>query len=120
MEQKRVGRRAGQARAAQKSSVRDDASSSLAFHPLANLFPLLYDDEFAELIADIKNHGLREPSWLYEDKVLDGRNRYRACRAAGVDPQFLHFSGTHDEARAFVVSANLHRRHLSPKQKREV
>ena len=41
----------------------------------------------AELTADILEHGLREPIVLHPDgRVLDGRNRLRACQEAGVGP----------------------------------
>jgi N6-adenosine-specific RNA methylase IME4 len=58
--------------------------TELAFHPLANIFPLMEGEEFDKFVADIKAKGLREPMVLYEDQILDGRNRYRACRAAGI------------------------------------
>src|ERR1700677_873101 len=51
----------------------------LEFHPLAHIFPMLDDDELKTLAEDIKDKGLTEPITLYEGKVLDGRNRYRAC-----------------------------------------
>jgi N6-adenosine-specific RNA methylase IME4 len=54
--------------------------SSLAFHPLAEIFPLIEGEEFDSLVEDIKRYGVREPVVVYEDKILDGRNRYRACR----------------------------------------
>ena len=65
--------------------------------------------------ADIKEHGLREPIWLYEGKILDGRNRYQACQSAGVEPVFADYSG--EDALAFAVSLNLHRRHLDESQR---
>jgi len=58
--------------------------TALKFHPLAGLFPLMEGAEFDELRDDIKKHGLREPLCEYEGKLLDGRNRYRACEAAGI------------------------------------
>jgi ParB-like chromosome segregation protein Spo0J len=57
----------------------------LLFHPLANLFPLIEGAEFEELVADVKAHGVREPIWLLDGQILDGRNRYRAAQVASVE-----------------------------------
>ena len=89
-----------------------------AFHPLADIFPLLEGDEFEALSADIKRNGLHEPIILLDDQILDGRNRYRACIAAGVEPTYRAFQG--DDPAAFVISANIRRRHLTLEQKREL
>lgn len=87
------------------------------FHEAANLFPLMEGDEFDQLVADIKENGLREPIWLDPNgKIIDGRNRYRACRRARVDPKFDWWDGE-GSAIAFVLSKNLHRRHLSASQR---
>jgi N6-adenosine-specific RNA methylase IME4 len=88
---------------------------TLPFHPLAELFPLLEGDDFASLVNDVKANGLLEPIVIHEDKILDGRNRYRACLATGVEPNLVPFAG--DDALAFVISANLHRRHLDESQR---
>ena len=87
----------------------------LAFHAIADIFPLMDGQPLADLTEDIKIHGLREPIWLYEGQILDGRNRYRACLAAGVEPVFADYSG--NDALAFAVSLNLHRRHLNESQR---
>jgi len=60
--------------------------AELKFHPLANIFPLIEGTEFDDLVADIKVNGLHDPIVIHNDLILDGRNRYRACLAAGVDP----------------------------------
>ena len=86
-----------------------------AFHPAADLFPPLEGIEFDELVADIKANGLIEPVVVHEEMILDGRNRYRACLAAGVEPTLTPFRG--DDPVAFVISANLRRRHLSESQR---
>jgi N6-adenosine-specific RNA methylase IME4/ParB-like chromosome segregation protein Spo0J len=87
----------------------------LAFHPLANIFPLLEGAEFDRFVADISEHGLLNPITLHEDMILEGRNRYRACQAAGVDPVYVPFTGK--DPAAFVLSQNLARRHLGPSER---
>ena len=87
----------------------------IEFHEIASMFPLMEGAEFDTLVTDIKENGLLEPIWTYEGKILDGRNRYRACQIAGVEPRFVKYKG--DNPLVFVVSKNLHRRHLSESQR---
>jgi hypothetical protein len=87
------------------------------FHPLADIFPLMTEAEFGELVSSIKLNGLREPISLFEHKILDGRNRALACEAAGVKPRFTSFAG--GDPTAFVIDKNIRRRHLTQEQKRE-
>lgn len=87
---------------------------TLELHPLCTLFPRLTGVEFSALVDDIESNGLRQPITLLDGMVLDGGNRYRACIEAGVEPVFTEFVG--GSPVAFVLSANLHRRHLSPGQ----
>jgi ParB-like chromosome segregation protein Spo0J len=98
------------------------APQALGFHPLADLFPLMEGAEFDELVADIKANGLLEPIVLYQGKILDGRNRYRAAIAAGLKPEVLDRKTEHsdrliDNPAAYVISANIRRRHLKPEDK---
>jgi len=87
---------------------------SYELHPLCTLFPRLAGNEFDALCADIKTNGLREPIVLHDGLILDGGNRYRACLAAGIAPVFTPFEG--ESIVSFVLSANLHRRHMTPGQ----
>ena len=84
-------------------------------HPFADVLPLLEDEAFDALVADIRANGLLEPITIHEGLILDGRNRYRACEAAGIEPKFLEFDG--DDPLGFVLSLNVHRRHLSESQR---
>ena len=91
----------------------------MEFHELANLFPLIEGAEFDGLVASIRENGLREgsPIIVFEGKILDGRNRYLACKEAGVMAIAEDFEGTVEEARQFVIDANLRRRHLDASQR---
>jgi hypothetical protein len=104
-----------------KDNAPAPANQELDFHPLADLFPLMEGEEFDALVEDIKTHGLLETIGLYDGKILDGRNRYRACLAAAVEPEFRAYKFKNSaEAAAHVISANIHRRHLTAEQKREI
>src|SRR5258706_1589324 len=87
----------------------------MKFHDLANIFPLLEGDDFQALVDDVRENVLHEPIVVYDDQILDGRNRYRACVEANVEPRFVPYLG--DDPVAFVVSLNLRRRHLNESQR---
>jgi ParB-like chromosome segregation protein Spo0J len=72
---------------------------------------------FEELVTDIGQNGLREPILCdAEGRILDGRNRYRACREAGVEPRFVTWQGE-GSAAELSLSLNLRRRHLDESQR---
>ena len=82
----------------------------------AAVFPMLPEDELAELAADIKANGLIHPIVLDETGALiDGRNRLAACRMAGVEPRFASLNG-HDPV-AYILSSNISRRNLTKGQR---
>jgi ParB-like chromosome segregation protein Spo0J len=87
------------------------------FHPAADLFQLMEDVDLQILVEDIKKNGLREPIWTINGAILDGRNRERACEKAGVKPVYREWPGPESGAIAFVLSQNLHRRHLTVSQR---
>ena len=80
-------------------------------HPLSDVFPMSDEDSYRALVKDIKEHGLREPIMIFDGKILDGRNRLKACIEAGIEPETKEFKG--DNPEDFVHSANINRRHLS-------
>ena len=87
----------------------------MKFHELANIFPMLGEEELKDLCADIEKNGLAEPITVYEGKILDGRNRATACQRLGIEPKTVEYTG--DDPVAFVLSKNLHRRHLTTSQR---
>jgi hypothetical protein len=89
------------------------ATGNMQAHPLAEQYPEMDAVTFAAFKADIEANGCREPIILFEDKILDGRNRFRACGELGIKPVFKEFNGTVEDAEAAVDSYNLHRRHLT-------
>lgn len=80
----------------------------LEFHPIANCWRLIEGDDFDNLVQDIKAHGLHNPIVIFEDKILDGRNRYRACKLAGIDPHFVAYGDWDDQRieRSVVEDSN--------------
>lgn len=90
-------------------------------HPVAALFPLMQGEEFATLTQSIQANGLQEPIVLAPDGVVivDGRNRWRACQKAGIEPRVrtLGKSYSEHEIIEFIIGANVHRRHLDAGQR---
>ena len=102
-----------------------DALAAMPWHEYANLFPMM--DEWSteggektsgallNLAEDLKRNGCHTPVVLFQGTVLDGRNRITAARLAGLD--FLpttEYEGT--DPLMYVLSLNLHRRHLTTDQ----
>lgn len=97
--------------------VADACIGDVAVHPLAGLFPMMTDAEIDRLAADIRAVGQREPIVMYKGSVLDGRNRLEACRRLGHSPLRTEYEGVESDIASFVVSLNLHRRHLDESQR---
>jgi hypothetical protein len=88
----------------------------MKIHPVCKLFPDMLEDQFKDLVKDIQENGLQEPILTYKDHIIDGRHRYRACKMLGIEPRMEEWNGEGSLVR-FVVSRNLHRRHLNTSQK---
>jgi ParB-like chromosome segregation protein Spo0J len=90
-------------------------------HPAADLFPEPTAAEFEALKADMKVNGQIDPISVANGKIVDGRSRYRACLELRIEPRFEDVSGKSEaELVALSVSRNLHRRHLTQQQRREL
>jgi hypothetical protein len=107
----------------------------LPVHPAANMFPRMSDAELRELGEDIICHGLHTPIVIFTDqdgteRLLDGISRLDSMEMVGLpivkdgelNPDIVptcNIPGNIDPF-AWVLSANLHRRHLTNEQKRDV
>ncbi len=98
----------------------------MEFHPIANLFHLMKGVDFDRLRSSIQANGQREPIWLYDNLIIDGRNRYLACRELGINPNYRTWEGLGPDAEPaevnaalaeFVLDLNLDRRHLDATRK---
>jgi len=109
--------------------------SKLEVHPAAAIFPMMSDEELAELGESIKAHGLREKIQVIpkgEDGatlVIDGRNRLEAIRRTlklsdeEIIKQFVQgitFVGKNYTPEEYVVMSNIERRNLTQAQRRDL
>jgi hypothetical protein len=110
----------------------------LPIHPACLAYPPLGKVELAELGADIKAHGLELDIVLIregdKESLLDGRSRLDALEANGIDlvvgcslDRTLDLGKSNRirvvadvDPYALVASLNLHRRHLTPEDKRNL
>lgn len=92
--------------------------SQLEAHPYANDYPMMSEDEHKQLVESIKNKGQQDLIVIYEGKILDGRNRYKACREIGIAPKLKGYIGS--DPLGYVTTKNLHRRHLTDSQRAEI
>ncbi len=85
-------------------------------HSVCELFPAMDNESYAALKSDIEAHGQAEPIVLWKKQLIDGRHRLRACKELGVKPVVVDISSS-DDPLAYVISHNLHRRHLTESQR---
>jgi hypothetical protein len=83
---------------------------------------MLSKEELDALAADIKANGLLFPIMIYQGKILDGRNRYQAARSVGHEFKEYDFRelSEYRNPKAYVITANIRRRHLTTKRKQEL
>ena len=84
-------------------------------HDLSAIFPAMSGEEFDNLVADVEVHGLHQPVYTFEGKILDGWHRYLACEKLQINCRFTAYEG--GKPVEFVKSHNWHRRHMSASQR---
>jgi hypothetical protein len=95
-------------------------------HPAADVFPMMSDDELDKLGENIKQNGLLAQVIFYEDEdrnefLLDGRNRMEAMERAGIEfNQHAHATWDDLDPVAYVIAANIHRRHFTKEQQAQL
>jgi hypothetical protein len=97
-----------------------DELANLKPHPIADCLPMPDDETCLEIGKDILANGLREPIDILDGLILDGRVRHRAMGFMGMKVTTLHVSmyqGSAVEAALYVISKNIHRRHLTTAQR---
>lgn len=72
---------------------------------------MLSAQELQELAEDINVRGQLAPILTYQEAILDGRNRWVACRMAGVDPETIEYKEA--DPVGHIKSLNILRRHLT-------
>lgn len=85
-------------------------------HPVASIFPEMSQEEFDNLKSDIEANGQRESIVYWNQMLIDGRHRLRACQELGIEPMECELEPDADPV-AYALSCNLHRRHLSTTQR---
>jgi N6-adenosine-specific RNA methylase IME4 len=86
-------------------------------HEAADLFPLMDEARFKELVEDIRENGLLHPIILWQGKILDGRNRHRAWIELGRDPADIKTENYQGNPFDYAWSANGQRRDLVQDQR---
>jgi hypothetical protein len=84
-------------------------------HPACSIVPEMDAADLAELEKDIREHGQRCPIYTFQGKVLDGRARLRVLRKLRIEPVIEKLDPQIDPY-DFVLSINVHRRHLTKSQ----
>jgi hypothetical protein len=85
-------------------------------HPVASAFPEMPTSAFEGLKHSIKENGLRHPIVLHDGKIVDGKNRYRACVDLGIEPKVREWDGK-GSLTDFICDMNINRRDLSTNQR---
>lgn len=90
----------------------------LEHHPIANIFPMMREEEFLPFKEGMKKFGYnpKKPIVIFEGKILDGRNRNKSASELGMDVPSIEFIPNGKTPLDFVIEENLKRRHMTTGQ----
>lgn len=86
-------------------------------HEATSIFPMLGKKGLEDLATSIREGGQILPAVVHEGKLLDGRNRAKACELAGVELWTREWDGEGGTPLRYIIASNLTRRQLTPGQK---
>lgn len=86
-------------------------------HAVSGLFPPMSESQYLALRDDIKENGQREAITLWRGQIIDGIHRAKACADLNRESLTRTWEGEESGLTAYVVSLNLHRRHLDESQR---
>ncbi|CAH1056820.1 ParB/RepB/Spo0J family partition protein [Paenibacillus pseudetheri] len=92
-------------------------TSEYEFHDYADMLPLMTNDELALLTEGIRSNGQYEPILFYNNQIADGRNRYKACKLAGIPVLVSEWLGSEEELVLYIYEKNVNRRDLTSSQR---
>ncbi|MCK9619019.1 MAG: hypothetical protein M0R47_00620 [Methylobacter sp.] len=91
-----------------------NTNQTMELHPLCTYFPRMSEAEFDSLKDNLLANGQTHPIYTLDGMILDGGNRYRALCELGIAPVLIEYTGSNPTQ--FILSSNLHRRHLTQGQ----
>ncbi|MGZ4980983.1 MAG: hypothetical protein ACXV8P_03275 [Methylobacter sp.] len=92
----------------------ENNNQTMELHPLCTYFPRMSEAEFDSLKDNLMENGQTHPIYTLDGMILDGGNRYRALCELGIAPVLIEYTGSNPTQ--FILSSNLHRRHLTQGQ----
>ena len=97
-------------------------SNDLSRHDLSAVFGDIPEDEYNALLTDIKENGINDPNIITcEGLILDGWHRYKIAKTLEIIDQLIFTELPENEPLdKYVLSQNLHRRHLTPSQRAQI
>lgn len=83
---------------------------------LSMIMPVMDEETYTSFLLDMDVNGQKEPVWIWDGEIIDGKHREWACRVLGIEPIYELLPDDVDPVR-FARSKNVERRHLTASQR---